>query len=138
MGWHGHGIYDGDETQTQHYIFLKLAGITLNEEEENSLLGRRKTTIPKQYIPLFKKNLPKVIAKMHKKKVESWDEYDSIEWQMLMCLLMDNKIKMPATVKKNGIIATEKLLYDGYADEFDEPSKRKAALKRLLKKALRY
>ena len=32
MGWYGHGIYDGDETQTQHLIFLRLAGIKIEDD----------------------------------------------------------------------------------------------------------
>jgi hypothetical protein len=131
MGWTGHGLYDGDNTQTQHITFCQWAKLPLSEAEISDFLQYRKTKIPIQFIPLFKKNLPLIIKKMNKNKF--WDSEKALEWQMLMCLLLDNNMVLPPVIKKNGILATEYLM-EQHAYYFNNPPNRRAALRRLLKK----
>ena len=33
MGWFGYNLYDGDETQTRHLEFMKVANIIKNDDE---------------------------------------------------------------------------------------------------------
>lgn len=131
MGWFGYGRYDGDDTQTQHYTFFEWAKMPASQDEISEWLGRTKTKIPLHLIPTFKKNFSRILGQMPKTKF--WDEDKAIQWQMLMCLLLDNNIKLPNLVKKNGILATEYLL-GSHCDDFREPSKRRATLRRLLKR----
>lgn len=130
MGWFGYGKYDGDDTQTQHLTYCEWAKLPVSDDDMFDWLGSKKTKIPKEHIPLFKKNIPLILSKMNNNKL--WDEDKAIEWQMLMCLFLDNNLKMPKIIKQNGILATEFLLEE-HASYFDEPSKRRANLRRLLK-----
>jgi hypothetical protein len=79
-------------------------------------------------------NIDKVLKKMPKlNKFGFKDEYEAIDWQMLLALFVDNKLLPPKLIIDNGILATEYLLGE-HADLFNEPSKRKAALRRFIKK----
>lgn len=131
MGWTGHGNYDGDGTQTQHLTFLEWAKIPVEQDTMSDWMSRRKTKIPAIYLKIFKKNLPKVLVRMNSNKF--WNEDKAIQWQMLACLLIDNNIKLPKIIAKNAALAIEYLLGE-HSSEFDKPSQRRAALRRLLKK----
>lgn len=145
MGWWGFGIYDGDETQSCHEEFLKRAGYKERNRGEISefFFKKNKTNLNKEAKILLIKNFQKVLDKMPKiiqseitKNVYFKDESDAIEWQMLLALCLDNKIKPPKLVKDNAILATEYLLYY-HADSFTDPSGRKTNLKRFLSKAVK-
>jgi hypothetical protein len=141
MGWSGYGIYDGDDTRGLHLEFMKWAGIKLNEEEMEDWFEKfNKTKIPKDKVGLLKKNHKLILDKMPKvnflkpgTNIFSGDS-SAISWQMLMCLFLDNKIKPPKIIYQNGVQAT-KYLMGWHANDFDEPSRRKANLRNLLKKA---
>ena len=134
MGWSGYSNYSGDGTQTCHYKFLTLSGAAKNDDEiyDGDWLTYKGTIIPKDRISLFKKGLPKVLKKMPKTKF--WNEDNAIEWQMLLHLFMDNKIKVPTIVKKNGITAAEYLMED-HARDFDNPQARRYHLRKFIEKA---
>lgn len=144
MGWFGYGIYDGDSTQTCHLDFLKRAGCKKKYSEIiESFFKTNKTTLDKQTINLVINNIDKIISKMPKviqsnisNSVYFKDESDAVEWQMLLSLCLDNKIKPNELIKQNGIFATEYLLHY-HADSFTSPSARKANLRRFLSKALK-
>lgn len=141
MGWSGYGIYGGDDTQTFHYTILNWAGIKDEEievlgkdDETNPLLTIKGTKLPKEFITRLKKNIDKVLKKMsHKKFV---DEDMAIEWQMLLALFLDNKMKVPHIIKKMGILGTEYLMGEHAAD-FDNPSLRRRNLRNFIKRAER-
>lgn len=130
MGWFGYGIYSGDNTQTCHYDFLEWLGF--KEKEIESWLGN-KTKIPKKHIETLKNGLAKIIKKMPKRKYFTEDS-DAIEWQMLLALLLDNKIKPNKIIYEKGISATNYLM-GKHADDFDAPPIRRAALRRFIKRA---
>jgi len=132
MGWGGYGIYDGDGTQTCHYDFIVWSGCATEDEiYDGEWLKLNKTKIPVDRLSIFEKNIGKVIKKMP--KVKFWNENKAIEWQMLLSLLLDNKIKPPAVVKKNGILATEFLMGE-HASDFCSPAARRAILRRFIKR----
>lgn len=132
MGWSGYSNYSGDDTQTQHITFCEWAKLPVETEEISNWLGLRKTKIPKEYHSVFLNNIDKVLSKMNKNKF--WDEYKAIEWQMLMCLFLDNDLEMSAIIKENGILATEYLLLGDHSADFENPAARRAALRKLLKR----
>jgi len=130
MGWWGHGIYDGDETQTLHFDFIKWAKIEKDYDVIESFLNK-KTTLPKDKVHLLKKNSGLILKKM--KKPKFWDEYSAIEWHMLLSLYLDNSVIPPKVVVKNGIEATEYLI-DKESDYYDNPSARKRVLRNFIQK----
>jgi hypothetical protein len=134
MGWGGYTNYSGDGTQTQHYSYLEWAKVaTENEIMDGDWLGYRKTKIPNDKIPIFIKNIDLVLKKMPSHKF--WSEYDAIDWQMLLSLFLDNKIKeCPKIVIEKGIEASEYLLGE-HSDGFDEPSKRRKHIKNFITNA---
>jgi hypothetical protein len=131
MGWMGYGIYDGDETQTRHYDFIKWSKCGKEDEVYDDWFRYRKTVIPKERIPILEKNLELVIEKMP--NVKFWNEDKAIAWQMLLALLLDNKIKPPVIVKKNGILGTE-FLMEEHASDFNEPHVRRKVLRNFIKR----
>lgn len=132
MGWYNYDIYGGDETQTRHYNFLKWAKVATEDQIFNEgWLMIRKTKIPNDKIPIFEKNLDKVIKNMPKCKF--WDEDKAIEWQMLLALCLDNKIYPSGIIREKGKEATEYLMGE-HASDFTKPSKRRAALRNFLKR----
>ena len=134
MGWAGYGIYDGDGTQTCHYTFIKWSKCaTESDVFDEEWLTYRKTKIPKNKIANFKRNIKNVVVKMPKIK-KFWDEYKAIEWQMLLALLLDNEIKPPSIIKRNGILASEFLMGE-HASEFDKPAIRRRVLRNFIKRA---
>lgn len=150
MGWSGYGLYDGDETQTRHYDFMEWAGwkdedsvreaISIGDDKffkiANGEIKRiiYKTKLTNDMKAVLTKNIDKVLKKMPKPtKFGFRKEHNAIEWQMLLALFVDNKILPPKSVIYNGILATEYLL-GSHSDSFDEPYKRKAALRRFIKK----
>jgi len=137
MGWSGYGIYDGDGTQTCHYDFLTTCGAAKNDDEifDNDWLTCKGTKVPKDRISYLTKGLPKILKKMPKSKF--WNEDLAIEWQMLLALFLDCKVKPPKIVLDRGIKATEYLI-ENQAPYFDEPYMRRRALRNFIKKAKRY
>ena len=135
MGWFGYGIYDGDETQTRHITFLKWAKIEHDSDVifDNYFI-EDKTILPKDKLLLFQKNISFILKRIT--KPSKWDEDSAIEWQMLLALFVDNKLKAPAKIYENGVSATIHLME--YADDFDNPSKRKKALKKFIDTADKY
>jgi len=133
MGWFGHGIYDGDETQTRHYDFIKWAKIEKDEDILYEWIGMRKTKIPKHKLYLLSKNYELIIKKIGKIP-KYWNEDNAIEWQMLLSLFIDNCVKAPKIIYDAGILASEYLLSD-YAEEYDYPSRRRRALRNFIEKA---
>lgn len=133
MGWFGYDIYAGDDTQTCHYNFIKHAKIKVDIDEWLTLDG---TIIPEEYIPIFIKNQKLILNKIKKYPAIPAYKYEDtiIEWQMLLALYLDNYIKPPRIVMKNGINATKYLMLD-HADEFTNPSRRKRYLKKFIKRA---
>lgn len=134
MGWFGYGIYDGDDTQTQHISFIKWSGIEKNKNVIFDWLTARGTIIPYGKKKSFIKNIGKITRKI--KLPKYWNEDKAIEWQMLLSLLIDNKIKPPKLVFDKGVEATEYLIGQCCGD-YDNPSYRASALRRFIKKAYR-
>jgi len=137
MGWFGHGNYDGDETQTWHYDFLKWAKISKNYEELFEWTVNNKTIVPDEFIPTLKKNLPLILKKMTKfpKNPHYVNEHVAVEWQMLMALYTDNKIALPKNVLKTCVEASEYLCGNDHAPDFNNPSARRRAIRNLVEKA---
>lgn len=134
MGWFSNGIYGGDETQTCHLNFIKWAKLGVHEDEYYEWMKINKTVIPKEYRKLFLKNIDLVLKKI--KTPKYWTEISAIDWQMLLALFVDNDIKPPRVVYKNGIIGTVYLMEE-HASEFDVPSQRRRVLKNFIKKTNR-
>ena len=133
MGWCGYGLYDGDETQTCHYDFMKWAGWKGDEDDLGDCLQYRKTKLTDDMKVLLANNIDKVLKKMPKlTKFGFSGEEDAIKWQMLLSLFYDNKLVPPKVVFDNGILGTEYLL--GEAGAFLLPAKRKAALRGFIKR----
>jgi hypothetical protein len=132
MGWWGYGIYDGDETQTLHFYFLKWAKVSKDFDELQDYLDSKATILPKDKVGLLKKNSGLILKKMKKRKF--WDEYQALSWQMLLALYLDNKVIPPKTIIKNGIEATNYLI-EKCSDDYDNPSARKRVLRNFIKKA---
>jgi hypothetical protein len=128
MGWFGHGIYDGDETQTQHLDFIKWAKIEKQDAAHNFLKVRR-TVLPKEKIYLLNKNSGLILKRMKKLK----DVDSAISWQMLLSLYIDNKIIPNKKIIKQGILAT-KYLMGQHASEYDNPHLRRRNLRNFIKR----
>jgi hypothetical protein len=135
MGWFGYGLYDGDDTQTQHIDFIKRAIPSLSEDEiVDNMLGIKKTSIPEKYHVQFRKGIPAILKKIKApKNLFKWDEDKAIEWQMLLSLFVDNNLSVPKEVLINGMLACHFLLGE-HADDFNSPSRRRASIKRFMKK----
>lgn len=134
MGWFGYGLYDGDETQTRHLDFIKWAKVPLSEDKIFKFLKSKKTSIPEEYKVNFRKGIPALLKRIKApRNCFSWNEDLAIEWQMLLCLFVDNNMSPPNKVLVYGTLASHFLL-GNHADDFDFPSKRRAAIKRFLKK----
>ena len=133
MGWCGYGLYSGDGTQTCHIGFIKTAIPSLSEDDIFEFLKLRKTAIPTNLLPLFKKGIPSILKKIKTPNAVSWDENIAIEWQMLLALIVDNNLMVPHKILVNGMLACNYLLGE-HAQDFNEPSKRRAAIKRFMKK----
>lgn len=131
MGWFGYGIYDGDDTQTRHYDFIKWAGVKVGDDKISEWLHSRGTKIPNEYIETFVKGLPKVIKKMPKTRF--WNEDNALEWQMLGALCFYNNIGDRETIFKC-LEATDYLIQSEHTEDFNMPRLRMAALKRFKKK----
>ena len=138
MGWSGYGLYDGDETPTSHHPFMEWAGWKDEGAVGDAMTYTRrrggKTKLTNEMKEVLANNIDKVLKKMPKlNKFGFKDEYEAIDWQMLLALFVDNKLLPPKLIIDNGILATEYLLGE-HADLFNEPSKRKAALRRFIKR----
>lgn len=135
MGWLGYGIYDGDETQTQHIDFLKWAKVTDDEVLViNEYFTLTRTVLPKAEQKTFLKNIDKVIKKMPKRVLTgNFNEDAALEWQMLAALFVDNRMPIPRIIKNIGLNACDYLLYE-HSDDFREPSKRRAKIKAFITK----
>jgi len=133
MGWLGYGLYDGDGTQSSHINFIKTAIPSLSEEMIFNFLRFKKTLIPKDLLPAFKKGIPALLKKMKTPNVLRWNEDQAIDWQMLLALFVDNNLSVPHQVLVNGMLACHYLLGEHSAD-FSEPRKRRANIKRFMKK----
>lgn len=132
MGWWGYSIYDGDETQTLHYNFLEWAKVATEDEIfDGDWLECEKTVVPKDKIPILKKNLGLILKKM--KSPKYWNEDAALSWQMLAALLLDNNIKLPKIVKDKAKDATIYLMGE-HAVDFDSTVKRRNQLKKFLQK----
>jgi len=131
MGWFGHGLYDGDDTQTQHIDFIKWAGVSKDDEEISKWLGIKKTKIPADRLRLLMTNATHILNHMPKVK-PSWNEDNAIQWQMLLALYEDNDLIPPLSIiYVLGIKATKYLMED-HADDFDHPSQRRALLRNFI------
>lgn len=141
MGWSGYGIYDGDDTQSLHYDWLIKIGVCYNLDNaiDSGIVGFT-TKIPKNKTRLLSKNWRKIASSLSKKiETGRWDKHGhdedrALQWQMLLALFNDNNLKAPKTVFKMGIEGT-KFLMGNHSSEFDNPSARRAALKRFMKKS---
>lgn len=132
MGWFGYGLYDGDETQTLHIDFIKTAIPSLSKDYEIfEFLKVRKTLIPRDLILEFKKGIPSILKKI--KNPKKWNDDIAIQWQMLLSLCVDNDLIVPHDILVYGVLASYYLLRD-HAEDFNEPHKRRATLKRFIKK----
>lgn len=133
MGWFGYGLYDGDDTQTRHIDFIKWAIPTLSDDDVFEYLEGKRTIIPKNLLPSFKKGIPSILKKM--KTPKYWDEYAAIDWQMLLSLFVDNNLKVPRIILINGMLASDYLLGE-HAEDFNNPSMRKKCIKYFMNKVL--
>lgn len=139
MGWFGYGIYDGDGTQTCHLDYLKWAKVEKDYEviQDNYFKVTPKsckTILPEDKKVILKKNYKNIIK--HLKVPKVWDQYSAIDWQMLLALFVDNKIKAPKIIYDLGIKASNYLIdYD--SEDFNEPFLRRKALRNFIKKAVK-
>ena len=131
MGWFGYNLYDGDETQTRHLEFMKIAGIVKDDDEGFSCFRMRKTKIPKEKVNLLISNYSKIEKLMSKKKFLNED--DALAWQMFASLYLDNNVKLPSRLKEKAISATEYLIQE-QCDDFDKPYLRRRVLNNFLNK----
>lgn len=133
MGWSGYGLYDGDETQTCHLDFIKTAS-NVSFDISFEWLGIKKTKIPSRYVKDFVHGVPLILKKIRApKNIFKWNEDNAIEWQMLLSLFVDNNLIVPHKVLVYGILACHYFLGD-HASEFDEPTLRRSAVRRFMKK----
>lgn len=137
MGWSGCSLYNGDDTQTRHYDFIKLAGIERDEDKIFEFLKPRKTKLPEDKKHLLTKNIKKILAKMPNGPPYANDFYSedkAFDWHMLLSLFVDNNLKAPKIVYNNGIEAT-KYLSTFHAAEFNNPAARRRVLKNFINRA---
>jgi hypothetical protein len=134
MGWFGYGLYDGDGTQTCHinYINWALPDQEFSEDQIFDFLNTRKTKIPEKYRSAFRKGIPNLLKRVKLPK-KDWDEDSAIEWQMLLSLFVDSNFSPPKKVIVYGLLASHYLLGE-HCDSFDQPGRRRAAIKRFIKK----
>lgn len=134
MGWFGYTIYSGDETQSCHLDFCKWAKLYKGDDYEwmELHLLNSKTKLDREEQSLFIKNINGVLKKMPKCKF--WDEYNAIEWQMLLALFVDNDMTVPKVILEKGVLGTEFLMGE-HASDFKEPSKRRQNLKNFIIRA---
>lgn len=136
MGWSGYSLYSGDGTQTCHYDFIHTAIPLVSNDQicDEDWLGSNKTKIPKKYQAAFIKGIPNILKKI--KVPKFWDEDSAIEWQMLLSLFIDNKLKVPPYIINKGLQASNYLLSPSshHCEDFDEPSKRRAVIRNFIKK----
>jgi hypothetical protein len=139
MGWFGYGIYDGDETQTLHYLFMKWAGWK-DEDALKECLMKNKTKLTSEMKDILVKNIEKVLNKMPKfdeKTIlidsEHKCEYKAKDWHMLLALYLDNKLDVPKVIWEKGILGATYLKKQ--AVEFDDPQKRRAVLNSFIRKS---
>jgi len=132
MGWFGYGIYDGDETQSCHYDYIRWAKVESKEEKIDKWLTLSGTILPEDKRHLLVTNSNLILKKL--KKPKFWDEYSAVEWQMLLALFVDNNLAAPDSIYDFGVEATEYLM-EQHAEEFDSPKKRRNELKKFLAKA---
>jgi len=134
MGWFGYSLYDGDDTQSLHIDFIKWAIPQVSEDTIFGWLHYRKTKIPAGYFLQFRKGVPNLLKKIKAPKNKlNWNEDKAIEWQMLLALFVDNNLIVPHKVLVYGMLACYYLLGEHSAD-FREPSKRRAVIRRFMKK----
>lgn len=129
MGWYGYNLYDGDETQTRHLEFMKVANIIKNDDEGFGCFRMKKTKIPKEKVNLLISNYSKIEKLMSKKKILNED--DALAWQMFALLYLDNELKLNAKLKEKAILATEYLI-QSQCDDFDKPHLRRRVLNNFL------
>jgi hypothetical protein len=112
MGWSGYGIYDGDDTQTRHYAFLKWAKVSKDDEEICEWFSYRKTKIPNEKRNIISDNIDLILKKMPKitDRHGNVNEDSAIEWQMLAALFLDNKLKVPEKVYEMAKVGTNFLM----------------------------
>jgi len=152
MGWTGHGIYDGDDTQTSVWSFLQWAewkgGKRKWADADEDAISEamiwkktyQKTILTKDMKEAILFGLDKILKKMPKVKQSKigskyfTDDDNAIEWQMLLALFLDNGLEIPKDVYDNGVLATEFLMGEHAAD-FNSPSARRRILKNFIKKA---
>ena len=132
MGWIGHNIYDGDDTQTIHYNYLKWSKVSSSDDEISEWLRVRGTKIPKDKLHLLKQNQKLLLKKV--KVPKYWTEWAALDWQMLLSLFIDNNIKPCKEIYQRGIEATYYLMGE-HASDFDNPYYRRLCLKRFMNKA---
>jgi hypothetical protein len=130
MGWISFGIYGGDGTQTQHYDFIKSACISQDDEEISDFLKQNRTIVPRDKRHLLIVNYNKIVKKI---KSNIRDEYDALSWQMLAALFLDNQVRLPVSLKKKAIEATNYLI-ENSCDDFVSPSRRRENLRKFLRK----
>jgi hypothetical protein len=132
MGWFGYGIYDGDDTQTRHYDFIKWSGVKVDDDEIGEWMGLKGTKIPSEYQVIFVDGINKVLKKI-KSDYDSDDDI-AIEYQMLLALYLDNNLRPPKIVKEKGIEGAKHLMGE-HASDFDNPGTRRKALRNFIAKA---
>lgn len=137
MGWFGHKNYDGDNTQTRHYDFLKWAKVYRRDVDIVNALSFGGTILPEEKALVLKKNLKLIVNKMPKKIIGNTysNEDRALEWQMLLALLVDNSIKPTKRILKMSKEASEYLLGSDHSGGFTNPSLRRRHIRNLVKRA---
>jgi hypothetical protein len=130
MGWTSFGIYGGDNTQSQHYEFIKNACIFKDDDQIFDCFKQNRTVVPRDKRHLLIVNYNKIVKKI---KSNIKDEYDALSWQMLAALFLDNQVRLPVSLKKKAIEATNYLI-ENSCDEFISPSRRRENLRKFLRK----
>lgn len=141
MGWSDYGIYDGDCTKSLHFYFIYILGFNsfLSTDQIEDIVSSKKTVVPKNLRYLLVKNytrLEKWLYSKYKDRKFFMNEDEALEWQMVLAFYLDNKVKPPKKIYEMGKSATEYLMGQ-HAEDFDNPSKRKARLRYFLKRAER-
>ena len=90
--------------------------LTQNDDEVFEWMSSRKTNIPQDRRHLLRKNYKLLLNKMPK---NINDEDNALEWQMLLALFVDNKVKPPKIILEQGIKATKWLMGE-HASEFNK------------------
>ena len=134
MGWFGYGMYDGDGTFTAQLYFLELAGIS-QDRIDDYYAPMKKIKLSKEDKELFTKKLDKVIKNWKREmRKDGYNKEDTgLEYMMLGDLMINNQIPIDLFLIAD-IVVNTKLLLNEHCDDFDYPAKRKATIKRFLKK----